>query len=317
VFAGFIVLVVGGVWTLTDAVRSIRSGILLVVRRVTSKTSGGRPSGNTPPKPFADRWHGVCSLAPCPINPSSGGVIMKRNRTIALLSLVAFGAVGAAQAASNEDASTRPELSKTVRETLERLPYYGVFDILNFQVNDNGVVELGGYVYRDALREEAERAVSKVDGVKQVVNRIEELDWGVLDDEIRAKVYLSIYRDSFLSRYGTATDMALANGIGYGPRGRFSAFGPAGLGNPFFPGFNPAGEYAIHILVTNGEVILVGEVDNEGDKTLAWMKARGVFPAKKVFNELTVRGENKEPGAHTTPKVKPGKGGVVVIAEAN
>jgi len=240
---------------------------------------------------------------------------MKKNRTIALLSLVAFGAVSAAQAAPNKDASTEPDVSRAVRETLERLPYYGVFDILNYQVNENGTVELGGYVYRDTLKEEAEEAVSKVAGVKQVVNRIEELDWGVLDDEIRAKVYLNIYRDSFLSRYGTAADQALANGVGYGPRGRFGVFGHMGIGNPYFPGFNPAGDYAIHILVTNSEVILVGEVDSVGDKHLAGMKARGVFPVKKVFNELTVRGEKKEPGQHDEPKVKPGKRGVVVIAD--
>lgn len=240
---------------------------------------------------------------------------MKRNRTVALLSLVAFGALGTAQAAPNKE-STQPEVSKAVRESLERLPYYGVFDILNYQVDDNGTVELGGYVYRDSLKEEAERAVSRVAGVKQVVNKIEELDWGVLDDEIRAKVYLNIYRDGFLSRYGTAADQALANGIGFGSRGRFSVFGPMGIGNPSFPGFNPTGDYAIHILVTNSEVILVGEVDTEGDKNLAGMKARGVFPVKKVFNELTVRGEKKEPGQHDEPKVKPGKRGVVVIADS-
>lgn len=242
---------------------------------------------------------------------------MKKVSQIVLFSLVAFAAAGAVQAAPNEEASATPEVSKAVRRSLERLPYYGVFDILNYEVHDNGTVELGGYVFRDSLKEEAERAVSKVPGVKQVVNKIEELDWGIQDDEIRAKVYLTIYRDSWLSRYGTAADIALSNGVGYGPRGRFSAFGPMGIGNPYFPGFNPTGDYGIHILVTNAEVILVGEVDSEADKNLAGMKARGVFPVKKVFNELTVRGENKEPGAHTGPKVKPGKGGVVVIADAN
>lgn len=242
---------------------------------------------------------------------------MKRVTRTALFSLLALTAVSAVHAGPSKEVSPGPELSKAVRQSLERLPYYGVFDILNYQVHENGTVELGGYVFRDSLKDEAERAVSRVAGVKQVVNNIEELDWGVQDDEIRAKVYLTIYRDSWLSRYGTANDMALANGIGYGPRGRFGAFGAMGIGNPYFPGFNPTGDYGIHILVTNAEVILVGEVNSEADRNLAAIKARGVFPVKKVFNELTVRGENKEPGAHTGPKVKPGKGGVVVIAEAN
>ena len=73
-----------------------------------------------------------------------------------------------------------------------------------------------------------------------------------------------------------------------------------------FPGFNPAGDYAIHILVTNGEVILVGTVDSEGDKTLAGLKARGVFPVKKVFNELSVKGQ---PGPAAAPP--PAKRGII------
>jgi len=147
-----------------------------------------------------------------------------------------------------------------------------------------------------------------------VVNKIEELDFGVLDDEIRAKVYLTLYRDQWLSRYGTSTDEALSNGIGYG-RGRYSPFGPLGVGNPFFPGFNPAGSYGIHIVVNRGEVILMGQVDSEMDKNLAALKARGVFPVKKVFNELKIRGEKQEPG-QTTPPPQKGKAGFVVVTEA-
>ncbi len=241
---------------------------------------------------------------------------MKKLSRITFFSLAVFGAATLVGAAPNKDTSSGSDLSTSVRASLEGLPYYGVFDILNYKVVDNGVVELGGYVFRDSLREEAEKAVLQVPGVRRVVNQIEELDWGVSDDEIRAKVYLNIYRDAFLSRYGTAADQALASGVGYGPRGRFGMFGSMGIGNPSFPGFNPAGPYAIHILVTNGEVILMGEVDNEGDKHLAAMKARGAFPVKKVYNELTVRGEKPEPGTDPAPKARPGKRGVVMVTDA-
>ncbi|MBK5257410.1 MAG: BON domain-containing protein [Vicinamibacteria bacterium] len=240
---------------------------------------------------------------------------MKLKR-IAMFSVAAFTFVTAVEAAPKKEASTEPEVAKAVREKLERLSYYGVFDLLQYQVDPNGTVELSGFVFRDALKEEAEDAALKVPGVKRVVNRIEDLDWGILDDEIRAKVYLTIYRDTFLSRYGTATDMALANGVGFGGRGRFGNFGPLSDGNPYFPGFNPAGEYGIHILVTNGEVILAGTVDNEGDKILAGLKARGVFPVKKVFNELTVKGKKLEPGEAPEPRLKPTKKGVIAVAEA-
>jgi hypothetical protein len=235
-------------------------------------------------------------------------------KSLSLLAFVACSLAVTSEAATRkEDTPAEPALNKAVREKLERLPYYGVFDILTYQVGDNGTVELGGFAFRDSLKEEAEDALFKVPGVKKVMNKVEDLDWGVQDDEIRAKVYLTIYRDAFLSRYGTATDMALANGVGY-PRGRFGVFGPVGIGNPSFPGFNPAGDYGIHILVTNGEVILVGTVDNEGDKNLAGIKARGVFPVKKVFNELSVRNA-KPKETDPTPAPKRGIVAATVVAE--
>lgn len=237
---------------------------------------------------------------------------MKKLKRVALFSLVAFTAVSAALAGPAKETPAEPEMAKAIREKLEGLKYYGVFDILNYQVDEKGTVELGGFAFRDSLKGEAEEAVLKVPGVKRVVNKIEDLEWGVFDDDIRARVYLNIYRDTFLSRYGTATDMALANGVGIGGRGGSGPFGVPGIGNPFFPGFNPTGDYGIHILVTNGEVILIGEVTNEGDKNLAGMKARGVFPVKKVFNELTIRGAKP---AAAPPPAKPVKPGFVAVAE--
>lgn len=235
---------------------------------------------------------------------------MNRNSTLVALSLTLFAGLAHAEAGPAKDAPSEPPLHKAVRESLERLPYYGVFDILNYEVKDNGVVELSGFAFRDRLKKEAEDTVSRVAGVKSVVNRIEDLEWGVTDDEIRARVYLAIYRDAFLSRYGTSTDQALANGIGFGRP--FGPFGVPGIGNPMFPGFNPAGDYAIHILVSRGEVILVGEVDSEGDRNLAAMKARAVFPVKKVFNELAVRGEKPKAAPPAPAPVKRG-----IIADAD
>ena len=42
------------------------------------------------------------------------------------------------------------------------------------------------------------------------------------------------------------------------------------------------------IIVKNGHITLMGEVDSESDKTMAEMKARGVPGAFDVENELTV-----------------------------
>jgi hyperosmotically inducible periplasmic protein len=50
----------------------------------------------------------------------------------------------------------------------------------------------------------------------------------------------------------------------------------------------PVGDFAIHIIVKNGQVTLAGVVDNEADKNLAGLKANGVFGAFKVTNDLQV-----------------------------
>jgi hypothetical protein len=49
-----------------------------------------------------------------------------------------------------------------------------------------------------------------------------------------------------------------------------------------------------------------------GDKNLAAIKARGVFPVKKVFNELTVKGRKPEV---PEPEARPTKRGIVTTAE--
>jgi osmotically-inducible protein OsmY len=54
----------------------------------------------------------------------------------------------------------------------------------------------------------------------------------------------------------------------------------------------PAGDYPIHIIVKNLRVMLLGVVDNESDKTLAYMKARQVPGSLDVKNELMVEGKN-------------------------
>jgi BON domain len=74
-----------------------------------------------------------------------------------------------------EDASPQMDLAKKVGRDLAALPNYDVFDLLTYEVSDTGVVTLGGYVLHTSLKAEAERAVRKIPGVKDVQNKIEEL----------------------------------------------------------------------------------------------------------------------------------------------
>jgi len=219
---------------------------------------------------------------------------MKWQTGIALLAMAGvLGTVPAGAAPQAEQsAATAPEIEKQVRKELGGLPYYGVFDLLTYQVSDKGVVTLGGYVVNGSLKGDAEHEVKKVKGVTEVANQIEIAPASISDDDARWGIYRAIYRDSFLSRYGTAFDELGASrprfsGWGRGFRG-FGTFGQARwMDSPFF-GLEPVGNYAIHILVKNGKVTLAGVVDSTQDRDVAGTKANGVFGAFSVTNDLQV-----------------------------
>jgi len=198
---------------------------------------------------------------------------------LASLTLVLAGARTAAQ----------PQAKSTIdeiRKELMQLPYYGVFDFLAFKY-DKGTVTLLGYAYRPVLKSDAVRAVKRVSGVDQVVDKIEELPVSPNDDELRWKTYYAIYRDPFLSRY------APGGGMLWGHRHPFGGgFHPMGAGA--FLGSEPIGDYPIHIIVKNGKITLLGVVDNESDKTVAGMKAREVPGSFGVDNQLMVENTGKE-----------------------
>ena len=178
------------------------------------------------------------------------------------------------------------DVSRQIRNELLNLPYYGVFDLLTYHMSPKGVVTLGGYVRWGSLKSEAEREVKEVPGVTEVQNKIEILPPGANDEHLRWAVYRAIYRDSFLSRYGTAED-ALARPRFWG-RG-FRGMRPFWREAPFFA-MEPLGNHAIHIIVKNGRVILAGEVDNESDKNVAKLEANSVFGVFSIENDLVVAG---------------------------
>jgi hyperosmotically inducible periplasmic protein len=167
-----------------------------------------------------------------------------------------------------------------IRKELMQLPYYGVFDFLSFSY-EKGTVSLYGYAYHPGLKSDAERAVKRASRVDQVVNKIEDLPPSSLDDDLRWQVYYAIYRDPFLSRYAPGGAMLWGHRHGYS--GPFGRFGPSR-----FPGTEPAGNFPIHIIVKGLRVTLLGVVDNDGDKNLAGMKARGVPGGLGLENELAV-----------------------------
>ena len=222
-----------------------------------------------------------------------------------LLLLVVTITLGPLAVSAQQTTVAPAQIATDVRKHLLSLPYYGVFDLLTFNVDNTDNVTLAGYVLADTLKKDAEREVREVKGIKDVQNKIVVAQALPLDDEIRHGVYHAIYGDSSLSRYGTPGSQLRSLrpgfrdwGAGFGGWGRGlggpragvggRAFGGSHLrGAPFY-GYDPVGEYAIHILVNNRTVTLAGVVDTEGDKTLAGLKARGVATVNQVNNELEV-----------------------------
>jgi hyperosmotically inducible protein len=167
-----------------------------------------------------------------------------------------------------------------IRKELLQMPYYGVFDFIGFGYN-KGTVTLAGYAYHSGLKQDAERAVKRASGVDMVIDKIEELPPLQNDDQLRWKIYYAIYRDPFLSKY------APGGGMLWGHQHAFTgSFSPLGSGS--FPGMEPAGDYPIHIIVKNQRATLIGVVDSDSDKQLAYTRARQVPGSFEVTNELMV-----------------------------
>lgn len=163
--------------------------------------------------------------------------------------------------------------AEQIRKQLASLSSYGVFDDLSFQLNGSAVT-LNGYASRPILKSDAERVVLSVEGVQSVVNSIEVLPLSPMDDNIRLKTYLAIYRNPSLQRYST--------GSGFMPR-LTPLWAAGGITNNPPMGWNP-----IHIIVKNGNVTLTGIVDRGADKTIAGMAANRVRGVFGVTNGLTV-----------------------------
>ncbi len=174
----------------------------------------------------------------------------------------------------------REELIHTIRETLTTLPYYGVFDHLVFQLEEDRVT-LGGYAFHPALKTWAEREVSRVAGVGKVDNLIETLPASTNDDRIRMAVFRAIYQSPGLAHYGFGGETWRA----------FSRYKHERL---YFQR-EPLGIYPIHIVVKHGNVIVVGLVANENDKNLAGIQANGVSGVFSVTNNLRVDKKMKSP----------------------
>lgn len=209
---------------------------------------------------------------------------MRKMVAVLALALSVGAFAGPALALNAQRAPKEVTPVDAIRAKLLRLPYYGVFDFLAFSFED-GTVTLKGYAYQPALKIAAEHAVKQIPEVSNVVDEVEVLPVSINDDELRWKLYYSLYTDPFLSRY------APGGGLLWGSRHRV----PFGFfRSPIFAGLEPLGEYPIAIIVNNGQVTLMGVVDHEADKNVAGLRARQVFGVFGVDNQVQVDPDHKD-----------------------
>ena len=165
------------------------------------------------------------------------------------------GSLGAKQEMQTQKGARNSEawLTKEVHHELVMVPWYSVFDILQYSVKGNEVTLLG-QVVQPTVRSDAENAVKHIEGVEKVINQIEVLPNSPMDDQIRRAEYRAVYSQDNLFRYG--------------------------VGNL----------QSIHIIVKNGHVTLEGAVDSQQDKDTAALYAKGVSNVFSVENHLAVTG---------------------------
>src|SRR2546428_7349995 len=80
-------------------------------------------------------------------------------------------------------------LAREVRHELVMLPYYGVFDNLEFRIDGVDTVVLSGQVTRPTLKKDAQNVVKRLEGAGKVVNDIEVLPLSPHDDNLRLLAY--------------------------------------------------------------------------------------------------------------------------------
>jgi len=181
-----------------------------------------------------------------------------RKAILFLFSLgIALSLASGAFAATKEQAPVRGSadyeawLTKKVHHELAMLPFYSVFDNLQYKV-DGSTVILVGQVARPALKDDAGSAVRHIEGVTTVNNHIEVLPLSPNDDRIRRAEFRAIYSFPTLQMYELRAVPS------------------------------------IHIIVKNGNVTLEGGVATQAEKDTANVVANSVPGVFSVTNNLQV-----------------------------
>jgi hyperosmotically inducible protein len=94
------------------------------------------------------------------------------------------------------------KISKEVRHEILMLPWYSLFDDLEFSV-EGRTVTLGGCATSEhaPTKSDTENVVKHIEGVDKVINNIKVLPPSPLDTRVREEVYQALSRTGGLSQY--------------------------------------------------------------------------------------------------------------------
>jgi osmotically-inducible protein OsmY len=144
------------------------------------------------------------------------------------------------------------DFTKDLVDRVLTYPHYTVFDDITFQLEDQGIVTLGGYVTMPFKKEELEERVGKVRGVRELKSQIQVLPASPSDEQLRQNLFERIY------------------------------------GSELFLGYAQQAHPPIHIIVDRGNVTLTGVVRSNVEKRQAESIVRSTFGVLQFTNRLTV-----------------------------
>lgn len=145
-------------------------------------------------------------------------------------------------------------VGEAVAAKLRRYVFFTIFDDAEVEVNE-GVAVLTGYVTMPYKSQAMVELASRVDGVQQVVDKLEVLPVSGFDDQVRYAAAVRIYNDPLFWNYAIQV--------------------------------NPP----IHIVVKHGRVTLTGVVMSEVERRKAAQIARSIFGVLSVENKLRLERE--------------------------
>jgi hyperosmotically inducible protein len=178
---------------------------------------------------------------------------MKSVFSMALVGTMAFTLGVSGVRAGTATSPNVSAIANQVQHNLAMLPWYGVFDHLDYNVNGTEVTISGQVISEHATtKDDAGKFVSSIPGVTKVVNNIEVLPPSPFDNQIRRAEYRTVFSQADLGRFT----------LGAIPQ--------------------------VHIIVKNGHVALEGVVMNQMDKNMAGIFANTVPGVFSVENNLRI-----------------------------